>query len=173
VRLSHRAAGCSELGPLSGLESERPGRAVRGGGALLAALAMLVLLTGCGGGPPGDLFVVTRSGSIPGAGLVLRVTDDGRASCNGGPLVEIPSSDTIAAREARRELQGGDDKNAVGPADKGLKLPPGPGAILRYVVLAEAGTVSFSDTSPRQPQVFRELAALTRRLAKGPCKLPR
>lgn len=145
-------------------------------GGLLAGLAVvasLVLLAGCGGGPPGDLFVVTRSGSIPAAGLTLRVTDDGRASCNGGPLVEIASSDTIAAREARRELQGGDDKDAAGPADKGLRLPPGPGAVLRYVVLAEAGTVAFSDTSPRQPQVFRNLAALTRRLAKGPCKLPR
>lgn len=137
------------------------------------ALACVLLLAGCGGGgPPADLFTVARSGEIPGARLELRITDDGRVSCNDGALVQVPSADTIAARQARRDLEG-EEVEDVGPADENTSLPPGPGAILRYVVRAEAGTVSFSDTSPDQPQVFRDLAALTRRLAKGPCGLTR
>ncbi|MBA2347749.1 MAG: hypothetical protein H0V81_05575, partial [Solirubrobacterales bacterium] len=117
-------------------------------------------------------FTVARSGEIPGARLELRITDDGRVSCNGGELVQIPSEDTIDARQARRDLEG-EEPEDVGPADENTSLPPEPGAILRYVVRAEAGTVSFSDTSRGQPQVFRDLAALTRRLARGPCGLRR
>lgn len=138
----------------------------------LAGLVVGLGVAGCGGGPPADLFLVTRSGSIPGAALTLRVTDDGRASCNGKPLVDITSKDLIDAREARRGLRG-DKPEDVGPADRNLSLPPGRGSILRYVVRAEAGTVSFSDTSPGQPGVFRDLAALSRRIAKGSCGLPR
>jgi hypothetical protein len=142
-------------------------------GACVAALAAAGL-AGCGGGAPlQDLFLVSRSGAIPGARLELRVTDDGRASCNRGPVVDISSHDLIVARQIRRDLEGGDEEGAVGPADRGTRLAPGPGAILRYVVHAEAGTVAFSDSSLRQPQVFRRIAALTRSVAKGPCHLAR
>lgn len=138
----------------------------------LAALAAVVL-AGCGeGGAPADLFVVTRSGDIPGARLVLRVTDDGRAACNGRPLVAIASRDLIDARQIRRELEG-EEEGETGPADEGLSLPPGPMPIFRYAVRGQDGTVSFSDTSRGQPQAFRDVAALTRRIAKGPCRLPR
>jgi hypothetical protein len=58
--------------------------------ALLAALA----LAGCGG-EARDLFLVTRSGDVPGARLTLRITDDGRASCNRRPLVGIASAQLI------------------------------------------------------------------------------
>ena len=139
------------------------------------AVALLVVagLAACGtGGPPADLFVVTRSGEIPGARLVLRITDDGRASCNGRELVLIASEDLIDARQIRRELEG-EEEGETGPADEGLSLPPGPMPIFRYAVRGQDGTVSFSDTSRGQPQTFREIAALTRRVAKGPCGLPR
>ncbi len=135
-------------------------------------VATVVGVAGCGGGPPTDLFLVTRSGSIPGAALTLRVTDDCRASCNGGPLVAITSKDLIDAREARRQLEG-EKPEDVGPADTGLSLPPGQYSILRYEVRAQAGTVRFADSSRGQPPVFRTLAALTRRIAKGSCGLPR
>ncbi len=135
-------------------------------------VAAALVLAGCGGGPPADIFVVTRSGDIPGARLVLRLTDDGRASCNGKPLVAIASGDLIAARQIRRELEG-EKEGDVGPADEGLSLRPGPMAVFRYVVRGQDGTVSFSDTSAGQPQTFRDIAALTRRLAKGPCRLAR
>lgn len=139
------------------------------------ALLPVLLLAGCGGGPPADLFLVTRSGAGAGARLVLRVTDDGRVSCNGGPLVGVTSKDLIDARQARRELEGdpNDEEQKTGPADDGLSLPPGPQSVLRYVVRGQDGTVSWSDTSTGQPPVLRDLAALTRRIAKGPCGLQR
>ena len=133
---------------------------------------MALWAAGCGGGPSVDLFLVTRAGSIPGARLTLRVTDDGRASCNGGALVDITSADLIDAREANRQLEG-DKPDDVGPADRGLVLAPGPGSVLRYSVRAQAGTVRWADTSPGQPPVLRDLAGLTRRIAKGSCRLAR
>ena len=66
--------------------------------AALAALAALAM-SACGS-EARDLFLVTRSGDVPGARLTLRITDDGRASCNGKPLVDITSAQLITAREA-------------------------------------------------------------------------
>ncbi|MCW3009622.1 MAG: hypothetical protein JWO90_26, partial [Solirubrobacterales bacterium] len=123
--------------------------------------------------PPADLFLVVRSGEVPGARLSLRLTDDGRVSCNGGELVPVSSRELIDARQLRRDLEGEEDEGETGPADEGLSLPPGPNAVFRYVVRGQDGTVSFSDTSRGLPQVFREVAALTRRLAQGPCGLER
>ena len=147
------------------------GRAGRSEGWAWVAAALVLGARG-GGGPPADLFVVTRSGDVPGARLVLRVTDDGRASCNGAALVPITSKDLIDARQIRRELEG-EEEGEAGPADQGLSLPPGPMPVFRYAVRGQDGTVSFSDTSKGQPQTFRDVAALTRRIAKGPCRLPR
>lgn len=136
-------------------------------GAALAAAAMLA--AGCGS-RAADLFVVQRSGSIPGADLELVVSDDGRANCNGGPDKAITSDQLVAARDILRELQGED---TAGPADRRLNLPPGPGSILRYRVRVEGGSVAFSDTSRGQPKEFFRLAVLVRDIAKGPCGLSR
>ena len=95
-------------GALSGAGRPAPRRR-RGGcvrraaAAALAALAALAL--GACGGEARDLFLVTRSGDVPGARLTLRVTDDGRASCNGRPLVDITSAQLIAARESERDVE--------------------------------------------------------------------
>jgi hypothetical protein len=131
--------------------------------ALAAVLAGLAL-AGCGG-EARDLFLVTRGGDVPGARLSLRITDDGRASCNRRPLVEITSDQLIAAREARRDLED--------PAKAHLRLAPGPQSVFSYRVLTQDGTVAWSDDSRRQPAVLFELAKLTRDVAKGPCRLPR
>jgi hypothetical protein len=130
--------------------------------AALAALGLFV--AGCGS-EARDLFLVTRSGDVPGARLTLRVTDDGRASCNRRPLVEISSDQLIAARESTRDLED--------PAKAGLRLPPGPQSVFSYRVRTEEGTVVWSDDSRRQPPVLFKLAKLTRDLAKGPCHLAR
>jgi hypothetical protein len=130
--------------------------------AILAAPA--VAAAGCGG-EAADLFVVTRSGSIPGAALRLRVTDDGRASCNGRGLVEISSGELIRARDAAREL--------ADPTKRHVVLPPRPGSVLRYRVRTEVGAVAWSDTSRGQPPVFFAVAKLTRDVARGPCRLAR
>lgn len=140
----------------------------RCGAAAVAALA--AVLAGCGT-PSADLFVVHRTGTIPGARLTMLVTDGGQAQCNGGPMHEITSDQLIQARAIVRDLEG--EKDADGPAGRNLALAPGPGSILRYSVRAEAGTVSFSDTSRRQPAVFFRIAKLTRDIARGACGLPR
>jgi hypothetical protein len=128
--------------------------------ALLAALAF----AGCGG-EARDLFLVMRSGDVPGARLSLRITDDGRASCNRRPLVEITSDQLIAARESARDLED--------PVKAGLRLAPGPQSVFSYRVRTEDGTAAWSDDSKRQPPVLFKLAKLTRDVAKGPCHLAR
>jgi hypothetical protein len=138
------------------------------------ASAAAVLLAGCGGGPPADIFVVDRSGTIPGARLNLRFIDDGGVSCNRGPRKDITSSQLITARALRRELDGkkGDDAEE-GLAEKRINLPPGRVTTLSYRVRSEKGTVAFSDTSAGQPLTFYRLAKLTRDVAKGVCGLAR
>ena len=137
----------------------RRGRSLGVGAALVA-----LLLAGCGS-EAHDLFLVTRSGDVPGARLTLRITDDGRASCNNKPLVEITSAQLISARDVARELED--------PAKAQLRLPPGPQSVLSYRVRTEEGGVAWSDDSTRQPAVLFELAKLTRDVARGPCRLPR
>jgi hypothetical protein len=130
--------------------------------ALLLAAALA--LGGCGS-EVHDLFLVQRAGEIPGARLALRVTDDGRASCNRGPLVDITSDQLIDARELQRDL--------VPLAKRRLALGPGPGSVLRYRVVLEDGAVRFADDSRGQPPALFRLAKLTRDVARGPCRLAR
>ena len=133
--------------------------------ALGLALALAApALAGCGT-EGHDLFVVQRAGSIPGARLELRVTDDGRASCNRGPLVTITSAQLIDARELARDLEP--------LARRRLALRAGPGSVLRYRVVLEDGAVRFADTSRGQPAPLFAVAKLTRDIARGPCRLAR
>jgi hypothetical protein len=136
-------------------------------------VALALVSAGCNGPRPADLFVVQRSGSIEGARLTLRITDDGGAYCNGGGRREVTSAQLIDARELRRELDGQPDKGKRGLAAQHLDLKPGAVTTLSYRVRSEQGTVVFSDTSPHQPQAFYRLAKLTRDIARGPCGLPR
>ena len=137
---------------------------------LAATAAAALLATGCGA-PSADLFVVTRSGTIPGARLTLLVGDGGTARCNGGAEKTLTSEQLIDAREITFELNG-DDRDP-GPATRAVRLPPGQYTILRYVVRTEQGTVAFSDTSRGQPQAFFKTAKFTRDIAKGVCGLAR
>ena len=132
--------------------------------AAATAAAALLVLAGCGS-EARDLFLVTRSGDVPGAPLTLRVTDDGRASCNHRPLVEITSAQLVTAREVERDLED--------PAKAQLRLASGPQPVFSYRVRTEEGGVAWSDDSARQPAVLFKLAKLTRDVAKGPCHLPR
>jgi len=135
----------------------------RAAGAVLAALTALAM-SACGS-EARDLFLVTRSGDVPGARLTLRITDDGRASCNGKPLVDITSAQLIAARESERDIGK--------PANAQLRLAPGPQSVFSYRVRTQDGGVAWSDDSARQPPVLFKLAKLTRDVAKGPCHLAR
>jgi hypothetical protein len=135
----------------------------RAAAAALAALAALA--TGACGSEAHDLFLVTRSGDVPGARLTLRITDDGRASCNGKPLVDITSAQLITAREAERDL--------ADPTTAHLRLAAGAQPVFSYRVRTEDGSAAWSDDSRRQPSVLFKLAKLTRDVAKGPCRLAR
>jgi hypothetical protein len=132
------------------------------GGALVAALA----LAACNSGnPAADLFLVQRAGDVPGAKLALRVTDDGRASCNRGPLVDITSAQLIDARELQRDLEP--------LAKRRFALRPGRNSVLHYRVVMEDGALRFADDSRGQPPALFKLAKLTRDVARGSCHLAR
>jgi len=138
---------------------------VRRGVAGLALLPVLATLAGGCGTPSADLFVVNRSGTIPGAKLKLLVSDGGTVRCNDGDERELGDARLLDARELARDLQP--------YAKRDLSLPPGPKAVLTYRVLLADGTVRFSDTSRGQPLAFRRLAAFTRDVAIHVCKLAR
>ena len=109
-------------------------------------------------------MVVSRSGTIPGADLQMRVIDDGQVVCN-GKTHDISSDNLIKAREVERDL--------AEDAKKRTNLPPGHPTILRFRITTEDGSVAFSDTSKKQPQVFYRAAQLVRVIAKGDCGLQR
>jgi hypothetical protein len=136
---------------------------VRRAAAALGALGAVAV--GACGSEARDLFLVTRSGDVPGARLTLRVTDDGRASCNGKALIDITSAQLIAARETERDL--------AEPTRAHLRLAPGAQSVFSYRVRTEEGSAAWSDDSRRQPAVLYKLAKLTRDVAKGPCHLAR
>ena len=83
-----------------------------------------------------------RTGSIPGARLTLRVSDDGLVRCNGGERRRMPDELLLDAREIARELER--------PAQDDRTLPPGARSVLRYRLGLEEGTVRFSDSSRGQ-----------------------
>lgn len=140
--------------------------------ALGVACAGVLLLAGCGeGGAPGDLFVVERDGSVPGARLTLRLSNDGGAYCNDLPRKELTSDQLLEARALRRELIGEEPEEA-GPADRGARYPPGRRTIFSFRVITEDGTVRFSDTSTGLEAIPR-IVKLTRDVAREQCGLDR
>lgn len=140
-------------------------------GVLLLAALGAAGLAGCGE-PSADLFVVTRTGNVPGARLTLLVSDGGTVRCNGGAERQITSDDLIEARKIAREFNG-EDADHPGPATQDLNLPPRPGSVLRYEVRSEKGTVTFSDNSSSQTPTMYAAAYFTRALAKRVCGLAR
>lgn len=126
-------------------------------------LVLTLALAACGA-PGADLMVVSRSGSIPGARLQMRVVDDGEVVCNGANH-PLSSAQLIAARAAARDL--------AAPARRGLRLTPGRNSILRFSIRTQDGAVAFSDTSADQPPAFYRAAQLVREIARGACGLAR
>lgn len=67
------------------------------------ALAGLLALAGCGN-PGGDILAIEVH--QPGGDVQrLRVTDDGRGSCDGGELARLESRRLLEAREVEREME--------------------------------------------------------------------
>jgi hypothetical protein len=133
-------------------------------GALAMAQAAALLLGGCGGVRAADLFLVTRSGSVPGAQLTMLVNEEGGVRCNNGATRRLADPQLIEARTIQEDLHG--------PASRNLSLAPGPRPVFSYSVRGEAGRVSFSDDSAGQPKVFRQLALFVLQTAQRVCRLP-
>ena len=112
----------------------------------MRSLAVLVLLvvavTGCGG-PPADLFVANRTGSVPGAKLEMLVSD-GSVRCNGGKEHEISSAQVLEGRAIATDLET--VKQSDIPREK-----PG---IFAFKVRSEWGTIRFVDRNTTWRSLF-------------------
>lgn len=134
-------------------------------GGVCTAIALALGAAGCGGGIAApDLFIVQRTGNGPGARLTLLVNEEGGVRCNNGQTLKLSDPLLIRARAIQEELHE--------QASEHLSLPPGSGSVLSYYLRDENGTVRFSDNSPKQPKVFRELALLVLQIAQQICHLP-
>jgi hypothetical protein len=130
----------------------------------VGALALAPALGACGGIQAPDLFIVQRSGSVPGARLTLLVNEEGGVHCNGGGTLKLSDPALIEARAIQEEISS--------QAAKHLALPARPGSVLSYYLRDENGTVSFSDNSTGQSSVLRRLAAFVLQTAQRVCHLP-
>ena len=129
-----------------------------------AALIALGALAGCGT-PSADLFVVNRSGSVPGAKLAMIVSDGGTVRCNGAKAVSMTNEQLLDARELQRDL-----KDA---AERHLDLAPRAGSVFRYEVRTPDGSVRFADNSPGTRGALARLTLFVRDVAKQRCHLAR
>jgi hypothetical protein len=131
-------------------------RPIAGPVSVLAAACAL----GACGGPAASLFGVQRSGAIPGADLVLVPTGDGFVTCNGHKHT-LPDPLLLSAENIADGL--------TDPATRGVRLASGPHPIYTYVVTTPSGTFSYSDDSPGQQSVMRQLAAWVRQVSRQVC----
>ncbi len=127
---------------------------------LLLAAGLAAAAAGCGTPSP-DLFVVQRTGSVPGAELRMLVSDDG-VRCNDGPRREISSDQLLESRAIATDLA------PVKQADIAAAEP----VVFGFSVRSESGTLRFADTTTR-PQVLPRLVRHVRDLARNVCGLER
>ena len=132
--------------------------------ARLAALAVVAAaaLPGCGAASP-DLFLLTRAGSTPGAHLTLLVNDGGTVRCNGGAPRPLSAKQLLAARDVTSSIQK--------DAQKTLDLSAPPGALLRFHVRSQDGTVTFSDLDAARRPELAKAVAFTQDVAHSVCHL--
>lgn len=131
---------------------------------LPVALGAALALAGCGGIKSPDLFLVQRTGEGPSARLTLLVTEEGGVTCNGGRELRLSDPQIVKARAIQEELHDA--------AASHLSLPPAKGSVLSYSVRDAEGSVRFSDNSPGQPAVLRQLALFVLQTAQQVCHLP-
>lgn len=129
-------------------------------------LVLCLVAVGCGGTQrPADLFLVKRSGDIPGANLTLLVSDDGSVVCNGGAKRQLPGDLLVRARGLTEDL--------AADAGKPIAGDPPINSVYRFRVRSGAGTLDWIDGSLGLPQSFLELSQFTRIVAKTVCGLRR
>jgi hypothetical protein len=114
-----------------------------------------------------DLFIVYRSGNVPGAKLTVLVNEEGAVQCNPNrahPVIyHLSDAQIIEARTIREDLHD--------PASRNESFPAARGSVLNYYVRDQDGSVRFADNSPSQPAVTRKLAGFVLNVAQGVCRL--
>jgi hypothetical protein len=130
----------------------------------LAALAGLLTLAGCGAAYP-DVFLLTRSGSLPGARLTLLVNDGGTVSCNGGEERQLPPRRLLDARRIATDL--------MEEAHDDLTLPAPPRSLLRFRLRTQDGTITFSDIDAARRPELAPVIVFARQVAQDVCGLAR
>jgi hypothetical protein len=132
--------------------------------AALLALVAATVLAGCGAAYP-DVFLLTRSGSLPGARLTLLVGDGGTVRCDGGPERPLPARRLLDARRIAEDLSE--------EAHDHLALPAPPDSLLRYRLRTEQGTVTFSDVDAVRRPELAPVIVFARSVAREVCGLTR
>jgi hypothetical protein len=122
-----------------------------------------LLFAGCGGVVSPDLFIVYRTGTVPGAKLTMLVNEEGVVHCDNGPARHLSDPQILEARTIQEGLEG--------PASKHESLSAQPGSVLSYYVRDANGSVRFSDNSAHQPLAMRKLAAFVLSVAQSVCGL--
>lgn len=101
-------------------------------------------------------------GGAAGAGQRIRLTGDGRASCNGGELRAIASQQLIDARAVERDVKH--------LAERATRIGrPRPGR-RDYELRTKDGTVSWVEGAPGLPPELGKAALLELQLERGICR---
>ncbi len=141
---------------------------MRRGVLVLTAVLAAAMMSGCGGVLSPDLFIVYRSGNVPGAKLTVLVTEEGAVQCNPNPaqprIYHLSDPQIIEARNIQEDLKD--------PASRNESFPAVKGSVLSYYVRDQDGSVHFADNSTSQPAVTRKLAGFVLSVAQGLCGLP-
>jgi hypothetical protein len=132
--------------------------------AVAVAAVSAVVLVGCGATSP-DVFLLTRSGSLPGARLTLLVNDGGTVRCNGGGQRQLSAPRLLDARRIAEDLA--DD------AREDLTLPAPRGSLLRFRLRTQDGTVTFSDVDAARRPELGPIVEFARAVAQDVCGLAR
>jgi hypothetical protein len=169
LRAGPVSSGCAHPGLAPGAPASSLTTGFAGGAAARSAVAALAVLlalvaAGCGADYP-DVFLLTRSGSLPGARLTLLVNDGGTVSCNGREAVQLPPRLLLDARGIARDL--------AEEAHEDLTLPAPRRSLLRYRLRTEEGTVTFSDVDAARRPELAPVIVFARSVARDVCGLAR
>lgn len=128
------------------------------------ALALAGLVAGCGGAS-GDLIAIEVEGGFQREPVSIRITEDGRASCNRGPLARIAPGALLEARSIEDRLSG--------PAEQAASFGTASRDRRRYVVRMRSGAVHWVEGAPGLPPAAAEAVQLQRALERRLCVSPR